>query len=365
MKQLGIVGCGDVAFRTYIPGLQALADRATVTACFDVIPERAERASAKFPAARAYTDLDAFLAHPDLDAVLNLTPAPFHASTTREALAAGLHVFSEKPIAGSIEEGQQLAEQARGAGKLLLCAPATMVTDRFTWIKELIDAGRLGDLTLGSSQMASMGPAGWRDYTGDPAVFYAPGVGPVLDLAVYALHALTGLFGPAKRVQAFAGIAIPERDVLIPRLAGQKITVTTDDIVMIQLDFGENRFAQVLSSFAVPASQAPALEIHGSGGTISLSTAQWYDQAGPVDLYLRDNSFLGVEGWLRGVRPPNPVGAAGEHLIAAGPRHFVDCLSGEAEPVLTAEHAIHVLDIVMSAQCSAREGKAVELQTTF
>jgi predicted dehydrogenase len=365
VKQLAIVGCGDVAFRTYIPGLLAISPKASVVACFDPIAERAERAASLFPNAIAYTSYDALLEHPKLDGLLNLTPAPFHAETTRKALNVGLHVFSEKPIAATVAEGEELAQQARDANLLLLCAPATMTTDRFRWMKALVDTGRLGRLIAGSGQMTSMGPAGWRAYTGDPSVFYAKGVGPVLDTAVYVLHGLTGFFGPVKRVQAMAGIAYQERDVLIPRLLGQKIKVNTSDLVMIQLDFGENRFAQVFSSFAVPATQAPAFELHGSGGTFSVSQAQWYDGTGPVDLFFHDSSPLGAEGWLRSVTPPSPDGPIGEHLIASGPRHFVDCLNGEEQPVLTAEHSIHVLDVILKAEASAREGCAVELTTTF
>jgi hypothetical protein len=90
---------------------------------------------------------------------------------------------------------------------------------------------------------------------------------------------------------------------------------------------------------------------------------KWYNGAGPVDLMIRDDSALGVEGWLRDVAPP--LGPGHENLIAAGPRHFVGCLCGEEEPILTAEHACHVLEIILRAGDSAREGRALALETTF
>ena len=365
MIGLGIIACGDVAFRTYIQGILPHADRASVVATFDPIRERAERAAAMFPNATVYTKLQPFLQHTGLQGVFNLTPATLHNEINIAALEAGLHVFSEKPLTATVAEGQRLAERARNAGKLLLCAPATMVSDRFQWIKQLIDDGRLGRLTVGTGQMTNLGPAGWRGYTGDPAVFYSKGVGPVVDTAVYVLHALTGLFGPAKRVQAFSGIGIPEREVLIPRLLGQRITVETADINLIQLDFGDNRFGQVLSSYAVPASQAPAMEIHGSGGSISISMSGWYDSAGPVDLFLVDNSPLGAAGWMRDIGTQTPAGPPGENLIGAGPRHFIDCIDGSSEPILSAGHAIHVLEIILSAQESAQSGMAIDIETTF
>jgi predicted dehydrogenase len=360
--QFGIIGCGDVAMRTYIPALEKLTARATVAATFDPIQERAAAAACHFPGAIAYTTYEAFLNHPGLDGVFNLTPAPFHRDTSTKALDRGLHVFTEKPIAATIEDAQALIAYAKEKERLLLSAPAVMATLRFRWLKKVVESGRLGRLTLATAQMANMGPAGWRAYTGDPAVFYKANVGPVLDIGVYSLHGITGLFGPAKRVQAMGGITIPERDVLIPRLAGQKIAVESNDHMMIHLDFG-GAFAQILASFAVPASKAPAMEIHGSEGTISIAMEHWYNAEGPVDIMLRDNSLLGIQGWLNGVASPEALN--GGHLIGAGPEHFVDCLLGEAEPLLTPEHATHILEIILKAERSAKEGRALDLETTF
>lgn len=365
MKNLAILGCGDVAFRTYIPGIRAVADQATVTATFDPIKERAERAASLFPNATAYTSYDEMLAHPGLDGLFNLTPAPLHRETTSKALDAGLHVFSEKPIAGTIADGEALIAQAQKLGKLLLCAPAVMATGRFRWLKQVLEDGRIGRAHLATAQMANMGPAGWRGYTGDPAVFYSKDVGPMIDTAVYVFHGITGLFGPARRVQACGGIAIPERKVLIERLAGRTITVEANDVMMIHLDFGENRFAQILSSFAVPGSRAPAMEVHGDEGSISIGMGAWYDGWGPVDIFRRDNTLLGLDGWVQNVGPPNNPGGGGEHLIGAGPAHFVACLNGEEEPILTPEHALHILEIMLSATQSASEGCAIELKTEF
>lgn len=363
MIQLGIIGCGDVAFRSYVPALESLKGDARVAACFDPLAERAERAAARFEGATPYTTYDRFLAHPGLQGVFNLTPAPLHRETTVAALDHGLHVFTEKPIAGGVEDAQALIAHADKLGRTLMSAPAIMASRRFRWLKDMIGEGRLGRLTLANAQMATMGPAGWRAYTGDPAVFYAANVGPVLDIGVYALHAITGLFGPAKRVQAFGGIAIPKRKVLIERLAGQEIDVQGSDIMMIHLDFGGNAFAQLLASFAVPRSKVPGLEIHGTNGTVSIAMDQWYNGDGPVDVFLRDDSLLGMEGWMEGVAAPEA--GPPSNMLGAGPAHFVAVLEGRERPILTAEHATHVLDIVLTANRSVAEGRALETSTGF
>jgi len=354
--RFGLIGCGDVAFRTYIPGIQAVSEWATVVATFDPILDRAQRAAALFPGATAYTSYDDFLQHQDMDGVFNLTPAPLHYATTSRALDAGLHVFSEKPLASTVEEGKALIAQAKRLGRYLLCAPAVMATGRFRWLKHELAAGRIGRPHLATGQMANLGPAAWLEYTGDPAVFYSKSVGPLLDTGVYVLHAITGLLGPARRVEAFGGIAIPERTVLIERLAGQTIRVESNDVMLVHLDFGENRFAQVLSSFAVPRTKAPALEVYGPQGTVSISMERWYEANGPVDLFLLD------KGWQHDVCPPPPLMPSSDHLIGSGPAHFVAVLRDEEAPILTAEHALHVLDIILKAQRSAQEGRALDLE---
>jgi predicted dehydrogenase len=146
---------------------------------------------------------------------------------------------------------------------------------------------------------------------------------------------------------------------------GQKITVETPDVSMIQLDFGNNSFAQVLSSFAMPGSQAPAMEVHGSDASLTIWLEDWYNAAGPIDYIQRDPGPAGLQGWQRKISPPSPIGHPGENLIGSGPRHFVSVMDGTQEPILTPEHAIHILDIILSSSESASCGKAIELQTTF
>jgi predicted dehydrogenase len=358
---LGILGCGDVAFRTYLQGLALMGDRARVVAGFDPVAERVARLATE-TGATAYTDYEQFLGHPGLDAVINLTPAPFHRETTAAALAAGHHVFSEKPIAADVAEARALIDQARDQNRLLLCAPAMMATSRFRWLRDEFVAGRFGRPTLAIGQYGNMGPAAWRDYRGDPAVFYSAAVGPVLDIGVYLLHAITGLYGPARRVEAFGGVAIPQRRVLIPERYGELVEVAANDHMLIHLDFGDATFAQVLSSFAIPRSRNSILEFHGTDGSASISQAVFYDVDAPIDLFLRDEQLGAVEQWREEAPPwPNPV----PNLIQTGSAHFVDCLEGRAEPILTAEHATHVLEIILKAGQSVREGCAISLETTF
>jgi predicted dehydrogenase len=359
---LAVVGCGDVAFADYLPFL-AEQTAIRVAGCFDLRLDRAKRAAALFPDSAALTSLDALFALPDLEAVVNLTPAPFHGELNAAALEAGLDVYSEKPLAGSLAEGRALAEQARRRGRLLLAAPAMMVTTRFRWLKDLLAAGTIGRPTLITGQFAGMGPAAWRTYTGDPTVFYSPGVGPLVDTGIYLLHAVTGLLGPARRVQAQGGIAIPERTILIPDRYGERVTVRTNDQMLIGLDFGDATFARLVSSFAVPASKAPMMEIHASGGSVSIGRGPWFNLSASVDLWVRDERPGAEEAWTEAL-PPAEYGPP-LNTLKAGMAHFLNVRAGRETPVLTPEHACHVLELVELAFRSAEEGCSLATTTTF
>jgi predicted dehydrogenase len=359
MVRLAVLGCGDVAFRAYFPGLKMLGDTAQVVALCDPIADRAIRAASLFPGADAISTLTALTSRTDIDGVVNLTPAPLHRETTAALLSAGFHVLSEKPLATTVAEGRELIAHAESVGKLLLCAPAVMATPRLQWIQDAIQSGAIGRVTHAFARLATMGPAGWNDYTGDPAVFYAAGVGPAVDLGVYLITTLTGLFGPAQRVQAMGGILIPERTITIPRLAGQKISVVAPDLISMQLEFADNRFATIISSFAMPNHRGPVLEVIGERGIASVGGEMEYWVGQGVDLFQFDASDYGPEGWT------STGPQSDELLLTSGPRHFVACINGETDPVMTADHALHVLEVMNAAEQSIKNGESIALQTRF
>jgi predicted dehydrogenase len=365
--RVGIVGCGDVAHRWYLPALAGLRETVEIVACCDASPGRAERAIAAVvewsPGAAPYTDLDRMLAGERLDAIFNLTPAPTHGDVTRSALEAGLHVFSEKPIASSVAEADELIAIARERGRHLICAPAVAVTRRFRWLAEIVASERFGRLTLAVAHHADPGPASWREYTGDPTVFYGPGVGPLVDHGIYRLHGLTMLMGPVRRVQAMGSIGIPTRVVRGGPLAGRRIEVTTPDHMLINLEFASGAIGQLLASFGTAATQAPWLELHFERATVSFPPGSQYDRHAGPSIYLDDDSPLGLEGWTHEVQPPPP--ADPRDLVEMGPAHFIEVLRGEEAPVLTAEHARHVLEIMLAASASIEDGASQPIATTF
>ena len=247
---------------------------------------------------------------------------------------------------------------AHERGLTFLSAPAVMATNRFRWLKQQIASGWLGRPTLAVAQMANMGPASWRDYKGDPAVFYSAAVGPALDTGVYVLHAITGLFGPARRVEAFGGITIPRRPVLIPGREGQVIEVQAPDQILIHLDFGITasprssprsppRVPKPLHSSSTE-SEAPSASHRRAGTTRTLPST-----SGSRRTLRRRRRRAWTEA-----RPPGS--SRTPHMVQAGPEHFASACSLAGSAILTAEPATHVLEIILAASRSIQEGRAIE-----
>lgn len=362
--RIGIVGCGDVASRHYFPALAELAPDVRVTALMDARLDAAQRAAATIagwsPGVAVFDDLEAMLRAGGLDAVIDLAPAPRHGVVNQTILDAGVSLYSEKPIANTVAEADRLIATAAERGVTFLCAPGVAATTRFRWLSELVRSGRYGPATLVVAHHADPGPAAWREYTGDPRPFYRPGVGPVIDHGVYRLHGMTMLLGPVARVQAMGATGSPTRVVRGGPLTGERIEVATPDHVLINLEFANGGLGQLLASFGTASTRAPWLELHMTGATVSFG-GQSHDPAAPVSIYIDDDTPAAREGWHDDVEIPVDDHA----VVETGIRHFIDCLRGVATPVLTAEHARHVLDIIVAAYASIDDGASHATTTTF
>jgi predicted dehydrogenase len=363
-SRLAVIGAGDVAHRRYLPALRALADRVEVVAVVDRREGVAEAAVASVAdwssEAKAHRDLDGVLRRDDVEAAINLTPGPVHGEVNQAILDAGLHLYTEKPLASSVKDANRLIESARRQDRLFLAAPGTAATRRFRWLNDLIAGGRFGAPTLVVAQYADPGPAAWREYTGDPTPFYRPGVGPVFDHGVYRLHEMTMLMGPVRRVQAMGAISSPTRRVRGGPLTGQTIEVATPDHILVNLEFARGGLGQLLASFGTPATQAPWLELHFPMATVSFRGESW-DPGAPVSLYVDDDGPEAREGWQNDIEiPVDHIG-----VVETGVQHFVACLRGDAEPVLTAEHARHTLDVTLQAYASIADGRSHLTGTSF
>src|SRR4051794_11175055 len=104
--RIGVLGAGDVSQNVYLPGIARLSRNGhlELAAVCDAIEERVEKAASLHQIPRTFSSYDAMLESGQIDAVVNLTPMQFHAEATLKAIAAGKHVYTEKPLATTLAD---------------------------------------------------------------------------------------------------------------------------------------------------------------------------------------------------------------------------------------------------------------------
>ncbi len=350
--KLALIGCGDVAQRDYLPEMHRLADRAEFVAVCGRARERARDVAARYEIPACYDDLDRMLAESDADAVINLTPIQAHTETTLAALRAGKHVYSEKPVATSLDDARSIRDEASRRGLTLVCAPSVLLFPQVRYAREVVAGGQIGTVHAALGRGYGGVPP-WSGYPSDPSPFFARGGGPLADMGVYPLHAITGILGPARRASAFAAQA--QRDFVVADgpFSGRRVPIEVPDNWHLMLDFGDGRLASVTANNVAQSSRAPQMELFGLGGTIAVDLL---DVSAPVETWLPDT------GWSSRVIPHERT-AGPDHLL--GVEHLVECLTTDAQPLPSIDHAVHVIEIMEAAAESAASGRVVDLGTTF
>ncbi len=362
--RVGLLGAGMIATIDYgyLPGLARISQRAQVVAIASRTPERARAVAEAHGIPAVYPSLEEML-EADLDAVVNLTPIPLHFQTSRAILESGRHLVTEKPIASTMAEADSLIRLAQEQGLLIVAAPADMITDEWVEARRLINEGAIGKVAFARVQSSHAGPAG-LGWPVDPTALYQDGSGALLDMAVYGLHQVTGVLGPARHVMAMSGITTPVRRARGGPFDGLEIPVSSPDNNLVMIDHGESTFSIVDGTYDVVATKSPRMEIYGLEGTLIVNRDDV--EAPPLEIFRLDAASASP-GW---VAPRTDGRRHRSNRFAELQRgvlveHLADCLRDGSRPVLSGEHARHALEIMIAAQRSARQGVAVELETTF
>lgn len=128
-----------------------------LVAICDMDAGRAEELSRKTGNPAVVTSVDELLARHDVDAVAIATPARTHHAIALQAIAAGKHVVVEKPLADTTERGQEMVAAARDAGTVLMADHTYCYTPAVLKIRELIEAGELGEILYVDSVRINLG----------------------------------------------------------------------------------------------------------------------------------------------------------------------------------------------------------------
>ena len=345
--RVGVIGCGSVSHR-YLPHLAECPYVELVSTC-DIIPERAADHAQKHDVPHHFPHIGKMLAGPGFDLLVNLTDMQEHEHLNRAAIAAGKHIWSEKPIANTLAAGQEILQQARAKGLRIWGAPIVVASPQFAFMAKTLNAGSLGRVAAAHADYGHTGP-GWSSF------FYEKGGGSMPDLGVYNLTSLTGLLGPAKSVVAMVNIVTPTRTIDHKGA----IKVTEEDNAMVLLDHGNGTLSHIQSGFNY-------FNPHGHEGSMETRhTISMVGTSGYMGLVGYDWEPLGVD--LATEKSPSlerHIPDAEDYVWQQGASLVAECLATGKEPLFTPEHALHVVEIICAARESQATGRRIELTSTF
>jgi myo-inositol 2-dehydrogenase / D-chiro-inositol 1-dehydrogenase len=337
---VGIIGSGFVA------GLHAEALAAVPFAEVRGVASRslagATGFAERFGIPAAYEGHADLLARDDIDVVTLCAPNDLHSAIALDAARAGKHVICEKPLCRTLAEADAMIAACRDAGVLLMYAEELCFAPKYVRLKQLVDEGALGRVTLVKQSEKHDGPHA-------PWFFNAArsGGGVALDMGCHAIEFFRWMLGrPAVR-SVYADMAT--------HVHGDR--TEADDSAVLLVNFEGGALGMAEESWTKKGGMDDRAEVHGTEGVCYANLLQGsslltYSEAGYGYAVEKAAS---TRGWsftmfeeLHNYGFPQEM------------RHFIECVRDGAEPLETGEDGRAVLEVVLAAYASAREGRRVE-----
>jgi predicted dehydrogenase len=273
---MAFIGCGYVA-DAYRQGLPWHADRLRLVGVYDHDPGRAA-AFHRTWGGSIFDSLAAALNDTNVAVVVNLTSPESHAAVTAAAIAAGRHVYSEKPLAMTAAEAGALRDAAKRKGVSLAAAPGNLLGETAQTLWKALRERRIGTVRLVYAELddGMIHKAGYQDWTsasGHPWPAESEfATGCTYEHAGYILTLLAAMFGPARRVTAFSSRLIPGK-----LGAGRPVDHAPDFSVGL-IEFDDGVVARLTNSIVAPYDHR--LRIIGEDGMLLI--AEPWDYAAPL-----------------------------------------------------------------------------------
>jgi predicted dehydrogenase len=272
--------------------------------------------------------LEALLARADVEAIANFAPNNQHRGPTELAAAAGKHVFTEKPIANTIEEGAAMIRACAKAGVTLMVGHSSRYAGGSRAMRSLLETGRLGQLAMAEANISHSGGTRltreqWRWHRDQ-----APG-GPLMQLSVHAFDTLHYLFGPTFRVTALATSSLLPSEI--------------EDVFLVLLEFQSGLLAYVGTNYLSPSTNY--LRVYGTGG----------------NAYLESGKLTFIKPASDGSAEPEEIPVPSINPPAAEMAEFARAVRTGTPPETGGKEGLLALAVVRASMMSAQRECAVEV----
>lgn len=343
---IGIIGCGNIS-SAYLKAMASFPIL-DIRSLSDMNMAAAEARAAEF--GLKAVPVEAMLADPAIEIVVNLTVPKAHVEVGLRALAAGKNTYSEKPLGINFAEAKRLADDAAARGLRIGSAPDTFLGGSHQTARNLLDTGVIGQVIGGTATFMCPGHERWHP---NPAFYYEVGGGPMLDMGPYYITDMVNLLGPIEKVAGFGTRLRGERVITSEPRNGERIPVHVATHVAGAMAFANGAVVQTSMSFDVAGHRHLPLEVYGTDGTLTVPDPNRF--GGQVELLKKGGEFQPVEtdqpyadGNYRSLGVADMA-----HAIRSGRPHRAN-----------GQLALHVLEAMEAFATAAETGTTVALTTT-
>jgi len=349
---IGVIGAGMIS-DTYLENLTSFPD-VQVLIVGDLDPARAQAQAEKYEVPES-GDSDAVLSHTDVELVVNLTIPAVHAQVSSQAIAAGKHVWSEKPISVDRDSGRALLKSADSAGLLVGVAPDTVLGQGVQTARRAIARGDIGEPLSAQTVMQYPGPDIFHP---NPEFLFAKGAGPLFDIGPYYLTALVHVFGPLARVAAVGSRSRPTRTVQVGDRKGTTFPVEVPTHVSTIAQFASGGVSQSVFSFESPLARMGVVEITGTEGTLVVPDPNQF--TGDVKI-TRAPTYEAIRQEAQWETLPLTGALAGR---GTGVLDLARCVRSGSKPLASGALGFHILDAMMAIEEAVTTGHTVDIHST-
>lgn len=342
MIKIGVIGCGKIAQYRHI--LEYAANpNVQLVGYYDINQQRAAEVAKKY-GGKAYESLEALLAA-DLDAVSVCTPNYLHAPQTIAALKSGKHVLCEKPMAGSIQDCEDMLKAAREAGRFLMLGHNQRLAKAHVKAKELIESGMIGDIVTFRTTFFHGGPDNWSMDPGPSTWFFDKRravMGVMADLGIHKtdlIHYLTG----QTIVETMAQLSTIDKKYADGRL----IDVDDNAICIFRLSGGA--VGTMAISWTSYGAEDNSTVLYGTKGIMRLYDDPNYS----IKVTTRDREQVLYQ--LDAIQTNDKQTKSGVIDL------FVNCILENREPEITGESVLKSMRVVFASIESSKTGRAVKV----
>jgi predicted dehydrogenase len=347
--RFGIIGAGGIA-RSHANALRQLAEMATLVAVADVVPAAADSFAQRF-GVEGYGGEDAIrrlLDRRDIDAVTLATPSGLHSEQAVQALDAGKHCLSEKPIAITLEQADAMIAAQRRTGKALGCVfqaryePATVI------VKQAIAEGRLGRIVHANAYLKWYRSQEYYDAGGWRGTWRMDGGGALMNQSVHKVDLVQYLAGPVATIKGYAA-------TLTHR-------IETEDAAVAAVRFQNGALGTIEGMTNAVPDGYTRVEVYGTEGSATivnerLATYYTRSEAPPTREGEKPVTNLAPDVLAR-FEAAHPGWRTGHLAVVAD---FIQAIQDGKDAPVTALEARKAVEIILAVYRSSRDGVEVHL----